>query len=98
LELRAGLGLDQTPIPSKTLSPAIPGADYLTLTAGAGYTWRQFKLDVGYLAVFYKSRRVNNNVLESGGDSNALPFPGVPGKDKYSVFQNLVSLHVGYRF
>lgn len=98
LELRTGLGLDQTPIPSKTLSPAIPGADYLTLTAGAGYTWRQFKIDVGYMAVFYKTRRVNNNVLETGGDSNALPFPGVPGKDKYSVFQNLVSLHVGYRF
>jgi len=98
LELRAGLGLDQTPIPSKTLGPAIPGADYLTLTAGVGYNWRQLKIDVGYMAVFYKTRRVNNNVLETGGDSNALPFPGVAARDKFKVFQNLVGLHVGYRF
>jgi long-chain fatty acid transport protein len=97
-ELRAGLGLDQTPIPSKTLGPAIPGADYMTLTGGLGYTWRQLKLDLGYMAVFYKTRRVNNSVLETGGDSNALPFPGVPGKDKYRIFQNLVGLHARYAF
>jgi long-chain fatty acid transport protein len=97
-ELRAGLGLDETPIPSSTLGPAIPGADYLTLTTGLGYSWQQLKLDLGYMAVFYKTRRVNNNVLETGGDPNALPFPGVPGKDKYSVFQNLVGLHAAYHF
>jgi long-chain fatty acid transport protein len=98
LELRAGLGLDQTPIPSKTLGPAIPGADYLTLTGGLGYNWQQLKIDLGYMAVFYKTRRVNNNVLETGGDPNALPFPGVATKDKFKVFQNLLGLHVGYRF
>ncbi|SRR5581483_4599993 len=98
LELRAGLGLDQTPIPAKTLGPAIPGADYLTVTAGAGYNWRRLKIDVGYMAVFYKTRRVNNNVLETGGDPNAVPFPGVAARDKFKVFQNLVGLHVGYRF
>lgn len=98
LELRAGLGLDETPTPSSTLGPAIPGADYLTLTAGAGYTWDQLKIDIGYMAVFYKTRTVNNNVLETGGDPNALPFPGVSGKDKYKVFQNLVGLHAAYRF
>ncbi|HZH82072.1 MAG TPA: hypothetical protein VFD87_02945, partial [Phototrophicaceae bacterium] len=88
----------QTPIPSKTLGPAIPGADYMTLTGGLGYTWRQLKLDLGYMAVFYKTRRVNNNVLETGGDSNALPFPGVPGTDKYKTFQNLIGFHAGYSF
>jgi long-chain fatty acid transport protein len=98
LELRAGLGLDETPIPASTLGPAIPGADYLTLTAGAGYTWDRLKIDIGYMAVFYKTRKVNNNVLETGGDPNALPFPGVAGKDKYEVFQNLVGLHAAYRF
>jgi long-subunit fatty acid transport protein len=80
------------------LGPAIPGADYLTLTAGAGYSWQGLKIDVGYMAVFYKTRKVNNRVLETGGDPNALPFPGVPGKDKYSIFQNLVGLHASYRF
>lgn len=97
-ELRAGLGLDETPIPSSTLGPAIPGADYLTLTVGAGYSWERLKIDMGYMAVFYKTRTVNNNVLETGGDPNALPFPGVSGKDKHKVFQNLVGLHASYRF
>lgn len=98
LDLRAGVGLDESPIPNSTLGPAIPGADYLTLTAGAGYSWQGLKIDVGYMAVFYKTRKVNNNVLETGGDPNALPFPGVPSKDKYSIFQNLVGLHASYRF
>ena len=97
-EIRGGLGLDQTPIPAKNLGPAIPGADYLTLTGGLGYNWQRLNIDLGYMAVFYKTRRVNNNVLETGGDPNALPFPGVPGKDKYRIFQNLVGLHARYTF
>jgi long-chain fatty acid transport protein len=97
-ELRGGMALEETPIPSNTLGPAIPGADYLSLTGGVGYNWQRIKIDVGYMAVFYKSRRVTNNVLETGGDPNALPFPGVPGKDKYKLFQNLVGLHFGYTF
>ena len=98
LEVRAGLGLDETPIPSSTLGPAIPGADYLTLTGGIGYRWQRLKLDLGYMAVFYKTRRVSNNILETGGDATALPFPGVSGKDKFSTFQNLVGLHATYQF
>jgi long-chain fatty acid transport protein len=97
-ELRAGVALEETPIPGSTLGPAIPGADYLSLTGGIGYQWERLKVDLGYMAVFYKTRRVNNNVLETGGDPNALPFPGVPGKDKFRLFQNLVGLHVGYTF
>jgi long-chain fatty acid transport protein len=98
LELRAGLALNETPVPSSTLGPAIPGADYLSLTGGMGYTWQKFTVDLGYMAHFYKTRRVTNNVLETGGDPNALPFPGVPGKDKYRVFHNLIGLHLGYTF
>src|SRR5262249_36201483 len=37
LQLRSGIDLDKTPIPSSTLSPAIPGADWLAVTAGIGY-------------------------------------------------------------
>lgn len=97
-ELRAGVALEETPIPSSTLGPVIPGGDYLSLTGGLGYNWQRLKIDLGYMAVFYKTRRVANNVLETGGDPNALPFPGVPGQDKYRIFQNLVGLHVGYTF
>src|SRR5690349_2743280 len=98
LEARAGFALEETPIPASTLGPLIPGADYLSLTAGLGYKWRSFNVDLGYMAVFYKTRNVTNNVLETGGDPNALPFPNVPGKDKYRIFQNLVGLHARYAF
>jgi long-chain fatty acid transport protein len=98
LELRAGLTLEETPIPSSTLGPAIPGADYFSVTAGVGYKWKQLKFDAGYMAVFYKTRRVTNDILETGGDPNAVPFPLVGGKDKYSTFQNLVGLHATYQF
>lgn len=98
LELRTGLSLDQTPIPSRTLNPAIPGADILTLNGGLGYTYNKFNVDLGYMAIFYKTRTVTNNALETGNNSAALPFPGVPGSDKYKIFQNFVSLNLSYRF
>jgi long-chain fatty acid transport protein len=98
LELRTGFSLDQTPIPDRTLSPAIPGANILTLNGGIGYTWKRINLDLGYMAIFYQERRVNNNVLETGNNPSALPFPGVPGPDKYTIFQNFVALNVSYRF
>lgn len=94
IELRAGLGLDETPIPSNTLSPGIPGADWMTLTGGIGYNWRNFGVDLGYMAVFYKTRTVTNNVMEGGNPLN----PVAPGPDKYRTFQNLVLLTLRYRF
>ncbi len=97
LELRGGVTLDETPIPTRTLNPAIPGADRLTLNAGIGYKWERFSVDVGYMAVFYKSRRVTNNELE-GLPATNIPFSGAPGKDKYETFNNFVSLSVSYRF
>jgi len=97
-ELRTGLSLDQTPIPSRTLNPAIPGADILTLNGGIGYTWNKLNVDLGYMAIFYKTRTVTNSALETGNNSAALPFPGVPGSDKYKIFQNFVSLNLHYRF
>ena len=64
IELRGGTGFDEKPIPSKSLSPAIPGADLMPLNAGFVYTWENLAVEFGYVAVFYKTRRVSNNVLE----------------------------------
>jgi long-chain fatty acid transport protein len=96
-ELRGGIGLDETPIPNRTLTPAIPGADILTLNAGLGYKWDKLSLDVGYMAVFYKDRRVSNGELE-GLPATGIPFQGAPGRDKYETFNNFVSLTLGYQF
>lgn len=93
-ELRGGIAVDETPIPARTLGPSIPGADVLTLNAGLGYQWKGLGIDLGYMAVFYKTRSVLNNVLEANDTSNTV----APGRDKYETFQNFVSLHLSYRF
>lgn len=97
-KIRAGITADETPIPTHTLGPAIPGADLLSLNAGIGYSWKDIKIDFGYMAVFYKTRKITNNVIETGGSATAIPFPGAPGRDKYETFQNFVAIHLGYRF
>ncbi len=96
-EIRGGITVEEGPIPGRTLNPAIPGADLLTLNAGIGYKWKKVTLDLGYMAVFYKNRRVSNMELE-GTPATGIPFLGAPGKDKYETFNNFVSLAVGYRF
>jgi long-chain fatty acid transport protein len=96
-ELRGGLAIEETPIPGKTLNPAIPGGDILTLNAGVGYQWEKISLDFGYMAVLYKTRKVNNGELE-GLPATGIPFSGAPGKDKYTTFNNFVAASVNYRF
>jgi long-chain fatty acid transport protein len=97
-ELRAGIAVEETPIPNKTLNPAIPDADKLTLNAGVGYKWEKFSVDLGYMAVFYKTRRVTNDELEGLPATAPLFYAGAPGKDKYQTFVNFVTLSLGYRF
>jgi long-chain fatty acid transport protein len=97
-ELRGGVAVEETPIPSKTLNPAIPGADLLTLNAGIGYKWDRISLDLAYMAVFYKTRRVTNDELEGLPATAPLFYAGAPGRDKYETFNNFVTISIGYRF
>jgi long-chain fatty acid transport protein len=106
LELRAGFFFDENPIPAKNLSPAVPGVGSFSVSSGLGYTWNKVTVDLGYMAVFYKTHRVSNNVLEGSnvlvtGGPVPVPapgFPGNPGKDKYTLFQHFVSFHLKYSF
>ena len=90
---RAGFVLDESPIPASTLGPSIPGADTLTFNAGLGYQRNNWKVDLGYAAIFYKQRSVSNNVLEANSTSTLTP-----GRDKYAVFENFVSITLGFKF
>lgn len=90
---RAGFVLDESPIPASTLGPSIPGADTLTFNAGIGHQWKNWKIDLGYAAIFYKNRSVSNDVLEANGTSTLTP-----GRDKYAVFENFVSITLGFKF
>jgi len=96
-DLMAGLLIEETPIPSETLGPLIPGADLLSVTGGASYNWRDWKLTLSYMAVFYEYRTVQNDILEA--EQTAIPAqPFTPGSDKYETFNNFVSLSLKYRF
>ena len=97
-QIRGGIAIEQSAIPNSTLNPAIPDADKLTLNAGVGYKWEKFSVDFGYMAAFYKTRRVTNNELEGLPATAPLGFAGAPGKDKYSTFVNFVSISLGYEF
>ena len=97
VELRAGIGVEETPIPGKTSNPAIPGANALTLNAGMGYAWNNFIIDLGYMAGFYEKRTVFNSEIE-GLPATGILFLGAPGKDKHQAFNNFVSFTVGYKF
>lgn len=97
-EVRGGLALEESAIPNRTLNPAIPDADKLTLNAGLGYKWQKFSVDLGYMAVFYKTRKIRNNELEGLPATAPLGFAGAPGKDKYSTFANFVNVSLGYQF
>jgi len=97
IEIRGGFAVEETPIPNSTQNPSIPDADKLTLNAGIGYKWDRFGIDAGYMAVIYKTRRINNNELE-GIPATGIPFYGAPGEDKYKTFNNFLSLSASYRF
>jgi long-chain fatty acid transport protein len=97
-ELRGGIAVEEGPIPNRTLNPAIPGGDLLTLNGGIGYKWEKLSVDLGYMAVFYKTRRVTNNELEGLPATAPLFFAGAPGKDKYETFNNFVTVSLSYRF
>ena len=96
-EIRGGLAVEETPIPNRDLNPSIPDADKLTLNAGIGYAWDRVSVDLGYMAVFYKTRSVTNGELE-GLPATGIPYLGAPGRDKYKTFNNFVALSLTYHF
>lgn len=96
-DLMGGLTLDETPAPNTTLGPLFPGADLLTLNGGASYKWKKVKLTAAYMAVFFKDRRVQNNILEAESAALLLANP-TPGRDKYEAFIHFLSFNFSYRF
>jgi long-chain fatty acid transport protein len=96
-ELRGGVGIEQSPIPNTAVSPAIPDSDNLTLSTGVSYTLNNISIDLGYMAVFYKSRKVNNLELE-GSTATGIRFVGAPGADKHKTFIIDSRISNGYSF
>lgn len=79
--IRAGAMYDLTPSPVNTITPELPDATRVNLTAGAGYRWYNFNLDAGYMAV-----------ILTGANSTWPSFSG-----KYDGVAHVLSLTVGFR-
>lgn len=80
--LRGGYQFYQTPVPSSTLSPAIPDANQNAITVGIGYKAKHHGLELAYAAILYNERDITTG-----------PFAG-----KYQVSAHLISLSYRYSF
>ncbi len=83
LALRTGLVFDRNPSPRRTMSPSLPDADRLDVSAGIGYVF-PFGLgcDLGYMYVHFMER-------SSMGDA----FPGI-----YRAHAHLIGISLSYRW
>lgn len=88
--IRGGYDHHQSPVPKNTFDTAFPDSDYNAYTTGFGYDiTKNITVDVGYVAVFYQSRNINN------AQGVAL---GAVLSGKYKEFVNIGTASLTYKF
>ena len=99
---RAGLALDETPVPEDELrSPRVPDETRVWLTLGANYRYsRNLSMDIGYAHLF-----VDDPEIKNGADAEdpTLPFPaGLTGfhtlNAEYDAAVDMFSVQLNYQF
>ena len=80
--LRGGYAFIESMVPESTLGPGCPEANQHNLCLGFGVNLRRWVIDTVYIAEFYQSRTVQNDVLSG----------------TYKNFAHYGGLSVGYRF
>lgn len=88
LHLRCGFIYDQNPAPKDYLSPTLPDANRVDFGVGVGYETHGFKVDVGYLLVWF---------LKSEATTGAATGPEGPA-GTYKTIAHLMGLTLSYRF
>ncbi len=69
--LRCGYVYHRNPIPTSTMTPYIQGIFEHALSAGYGFTWRQWELDASYMFLFSPTFSVGDNALVGSDFDNA---------------------------
>ena len=88
--IRTGYEHHQTPIPEATVDTQFPDSDSNAYSAGLGYDiTKNLTIDIAYVADFYESRNVVNNVDTGIGASLS---------GKYSAFVNVGTMTLTYKF
>ena len=92
LALRLGFVYDPSPVPADTLGPLLPDSNRLFYSAGAGYKFGAWTIDLAYMYLDKKDRTVNNQV------NLAPPRTGSGFNGTWTGDAHLVSLDLGYKF
>jgi long-chain fatty acid transport protein len=71
LTLRAGYSYGNSPVPNTTLTPLTAAIMQSTLTAGIGYGWKQFQVDLAYQYDLPVTQTIETSDLRSGEYSNS---------------------------
>jgi long-chain fatty acid transport protein len=71
LTLRAGYSYGSSPVPNSTLTPLTAAILEHTVTAGVGYHWKQFEVDVAYQYYLPATQNIGTSALLSGEYSNS---------------------------
>lgn len=88
LSFRLGGALDFTPAPADTVDPTMPDSSRVFGTAGFGYDFGMFALDVGYLALYTLEREVTE------ADKPKNFAPGTYGGGWVHILSIGLSLHI----
>ncbi len=87
--LRAGIALDNTPVPDPELRPSIPDAKRQVLSAGLGYEVGEgLTLDFAFQSIRYLERTITT--------SRVLTVSGTPFNGTYLLSATVVGLNVSY--
>jgi len=86
--LRAGYCYGQSPVPDSTLSPMTAAIMEHTFTAGIGYHWKNYSIDLAYQYDLPVTRNVGNSTLLTGEYSNSST----------SISIHWIALTTGIRF
>lgn len=94
---RAGVALDETPVPEERRTARIPDSDRTWLGIGIGYTFTpNFHIDVGYAHLFFKDA----NLLDRGpfAKQTATPASNARLEGKYESYANIFGIQVKIDF
>jgi long-chain fatty acid transport protein len=94
LDVRAGIAYDESPIPSKSVSPRIPGGDRWIYAIGFGGHYQGFTADLAYQYVDAESVKLGS----VGADEGSVAPPGqLEGKFK-DVDAHIIAFNLSYQF
>ncbi|MFH1782635.1 MAG: outer membrane protein transport protein [Candidatus Omnitrophota bacterium] len=89
LNLRCGYLFEETPVPDSTMETALPDSDRHGVSVGFGYKFKDFTVDMAYLAVFFEDRTIDNNV----GAASEASIDG-----EYEQFVHIVGIGFTYEY